>query len=169
MENTLVLNREFAGRYLFVALLMLGLGGWFGYDGFVKYPSLSAAELYASCHGGEEAPSEEVAEHFRRTAIPRQKQFMGLSLLASALVALVLVRAARFRFSYGVNGFSFGGRTFTFADVERVDLSRWAKKGILTIHTSSAAVTLDAWHHSGVQAVYGLLKDNGKITEADAK
>ena len=168
MENSLSLNREFAGRYLFVALLMLGLGGWFGYDGFVRYPSYTAAELYAACHGGEEAPSEEVALKFRRTAIPRQKQFMGLSLLASALVALVLVRAARFRFSYGEDGFSFGGRSFTFADVQSVDLSRWAKKGILTIRTAAGAVTLDAWHHTGVDAVYDLLKRNGKIPKADA-
>ena len=164
MEKNLKLNREFVSRYLFVALLMLGLGGWFGYDGFVKYPAMSAAELYASCHGGEEAPSEEVAVHFRTTAIPRQKQFMALSLLASFLVGACLVRAARFRFSYGENGFSFGGAKCGYGDIARVDLSRWEKKGILKVHTAGAGVvTLDAWHHKGVDDFHALLKELGKI------
>jgi hypothetical protein len=103
----LELNREFALRYLFVAVLMLGMGGWFGYDGYVKYPSMTATELYASHHGGKAADSEAAAIKHQQQAIPRQKQFMTLCLVASALVALVLIKAARMRFSYDDEGFEY--------------------------------------------------------------
>lgn len=158
----LKLNREFAVRYAFVALLMFGMGGWFGYDGYVKYPSMTAAGLYESCHGGEAAASPEAAEKFRATAIPRQKQFMTLCFIAGVLVALCLLRAVRFRFSYDENGFDFGGKRYAFADVASVDLKRWEKKGILVVRTADAAITLDSWHHTGVDAFRELLLKNGK-------
>ena len=44
----LKINSEYATRHLFVTLLMIGLGGWFGYDGFVRYPATSADALYRS-------------------------------------------------------------------------------------------------------------------------
>lgn len=163
MRQTVKLNREFAVRYLFVALLMLGLGGWFGYDGFVRYPSLPAATLYADCHGGEAPVSAEAAEKFRATAIPRQKQFMALSLLASFLVGACLVRAVRFRFSWDETGFAVGDRRYTFAEIVAVETKRWEKKGILVLRLPAGAVTLDAWHHAGVEAFRARLKAEGKI------
>ena len=51
----LKLNKEFAVRHLAVALLMAALGGWFAYDGYVKYPAMDAATLYREAHGGEDA------------------------------------------------------------------------------------------------------------------
>jgi hypothetical protein len=37
----LKVNPEFFRRHLFVTVLMAGLGAWFAYDGYVKYPSQS--------------------------------------------------------------------------------------------------------------------------------
>lgn len=159
----LELNREFALRYLFVAVLMLGMGGWFGYDGYVKYPSMTATELYASHHGGKAADSEAAAIKHQQQAIPRQKQFMTLCLVASALVALVLIKAARMRFSYDDEGFEYKSKRYLYSDIVSVDLKHWRKKGIMTVHTADAAIRLDAWHHKGVDGFYGKVSASGSL------
>ena len=159
----LKLNREFAARHLFVAALMAAMGGWFAYDGYVKYPSMTPEALYASCHNGAQAASPEAARRFRESAIPRQKQFMALCFAASVVVGLGVLRAARFRFSYDGDGFDFGGRRQSLDDITGVDASRWEKKGILKLSTKGGAVTLDAWHHAGVDGFYEILEAAGRV------
>ena len=154
----LKLNREFAVRHLFVAVLLAGLGCWFGYDGYVKYPSMTPEALYASCHNGE-AGSPEAVARFHASAAPRQKQFMLLCLLGSAVVAFGVWRAWRFRFSYNEYGFSAGGAARRpISDIVSVDMSKWEKKGIETFSTKAGKVTLDAWHHKGVSGFLDILK-----------
>lgn len=163
MTTDLTLNREFALRHFFVFLLMLVLGGWFGYDGFVAYPALSAHELYVRHHGGEAPASAEAARRHQASAIPRQKQFMTLCFIAAALIGCGLVRAWRFRFSFDDDGFVAAGVRRTYGDITAVDLRRWAKKGILVVRLRTGSVTLDGWHHTGVDAFYALLKKKGLL------
>ena len=157
------LNREFAVRHLSVALLLSGLGCWFGYDGYVKYPSMSPEALYASCHNGETATAEAAAK-FRDSAIPRQKQFMWLCFIGSAVIAFGVWRAWRFDFSCDGTGYSTGGGARRpLSDIESVDEKHWKKKGILKLRTRGGPVTLDAWHHTGVEAVRDVLKSAGLV------
>ena len=154
---TLSLNREFALRHLFVAVLMFGMGCWFGYDGYVGYPSKTPAELYYEIEKAE-PPSEEAARKVYDNAIPRQKQFMALAFLASLLVGGHLFAVSRLRFTFDDGGFDWKGRRYAYSDVAGVDARKWNKKGIVRLFLrGGATLTLDAWHHVGVKDFYAKL------------
>ena len=160
----LKLNREFATRHLFVAVLLAGMGGWFAYDGYVTYPSMTPEALYEQIEHSP-APSREAAEKVYSNAIPRQKQFMCLCFVGAAIVGLGVLRASRFSFAYREHGFSHNRRRYRIDDVAKVDVSQWKKKGILRIVTSDGArITLDGWHHKGVDGFYEILRDAGKVS-----
>lgn len=138
----LVLNREFAARHLGVALLMLGLSGWFAYDGYVAYPQR------------DEAWFEQ--QHLRReSAIRRQREFMVLALVAALVIAGHVAFVARLDFEYDDDGFSCGGERRRFSDVKSIDWSKWEKKGIVKVD----GIVLDAWHHAGVRDVADKLRE----------
>ena len=130
----LKVNPEFFRRHLAVALLLFGMGCWFGYDGYVKYPAQDEA-YFAERHLE------------RENAIRRQREFMILALLASAAVGFHLWRVCAFRFAFTDESFTFGGVTRRLADIESVDRSAWEKKRIVKVD----GITLDAWHHLGVR------------------
>lgn len=145
----LTLNREFALRYGAVALLFLGMGGWFGFDGLVRYPRTDAAELYRSIEKAE--PPEGVAlEKFKRQKVESQLGLMVAALCASAAVAFVLLKAASFRFEFDDAGFVCRGVRHGYAEIGEIDFSRWAKKGIVLFGCGRERIVLDAWHHAGV-------------------
>ena len=154
----LTLNREFAVRHLGVAALMLGLCGWFGYDGLVKYPATPAAELYRAIEGSD-APAGLDLEAFKRQKTQTQYGFAAFALLAALVVGGHVAWLARFRFAFDDEGFAVGGRPKrAFADVTAVDWSKWEKKGIVRMD----GVTLDSWHHEGVKEVAAILERVGK-------
>ena len=139
--NRLRLNREFAVRHLGVALLMLGLSGWFAYDGYVAYPER-----------GDEWFEQ---QHLRKeNAIRRQREFMVLAFIAAIVVAGHVGIVSTFDFSYDEEGFACGGVSRKFADVKNVDWSKWETKGIVKVD----GIVLDAWHHVGVRDVAKVLK-----------
>ena len=142
----LKLNREYATRHLFVTLLMLGLGGWFGYDGFVRYPATPAAELYKSIEGSDAPPSLDL-EAFKRQKTQTQYGFTILSLFVALVVGSRLAKSARFQFEFDDEGYVFRGRRHAYADIRTVDRSKWEKKGIVKVN----GITLDSWHHLGVK------------------
>ena len=142
----LKLNREYAMRHLFVTLLMLGLGGWFGYDGFVRYPATPAAELYKSIEGSD-APAGFNLEAFKVQKTKTQYGFTFLCLLAALIVGTNLYRASAFSFEFDEAGFVYRGRRRAYSDIKKVDRAQWAKKGIIRVD----GITLDAWHHQGVR------------------
>lgn len=171
-DMKLSLNKEFALRHLFVALLMAALGGWFGYDGYVTYPSMTARDLYVRCHKGEQPADDLAAEKFSATAIPRQKQFMFLCLLAAAVIGGHVLIVSRLDFSFDADGFTYRGRYIPFLDVQSVDDAQWEKKGIVRLVASSCSLTLDSWHHAGVKEFHARLDEvlksgrNGGMADA---
>lgn len=159
----LKLNREFAMRHLFVTVLLSGMGGWFAYDGYVTYPSLTPEALYERIENSA-PPSREAAEKVYANAIPRQKQFMALCFLGAAIVGFGVWRASRFRFTYRERGFAYEGRRYRLDDIANIDLSQWRKKGILRLTVRDGTkIVLDGWHHSGVDGFYEILRDAGKV------
>ena len=88
----LKLNREFAMRHLGVAILFAALTCWFGYDGLVRYPSLSAHDIYVSIEKSEPKDGMDL-EAFKQQKIKTQHGFALLCLLASAVVALGVIIA----------------------------------------------------------------------------
>ncbi len=149
----LTLNREFAVRHLGVALLMLGLSGWFAYDGYVAYPA----------HDDEWFERQ----HLRReSATRRQREFMVLALVAAVVIAGHVGAVARLDFSYDGDGFECGGVRRRFADVKSVDWTKWERKGIVKVD----GIVLDAWHHSGVRGVAEILRSlEGRGAESERK
>ena len=90
----LKLNGEYAGRHLFVTLLMVGLCGWFGYDGFVRYPATPAAVLYKSIEGSD-APDGFDLEAFKAQKTKTQYGFTFLTLFVALVVGSRLAKSAR--------------------------------------------------------------------------
>lgn len=146
----LKLNREFLQRHLFVVLLMFGLGCWFGYDGYIRYPKTDAAVLYKSIEGNE-APAGTDLAAFKAQKTKTQHGFCLLAFLASLVIGLDLVRLSRIKFSFDETGFSSNGKRYAYSDITNVDRSQWEKKGILVIHVDQTSIKLDAWHHTGVK------------------
>ncbi len=146
------LNREYALRHLFTTLLMAAFCLWFGYDGCVRYPAMSGAELYRSIEKSD-PPAGLDLEAFKRQKEQTQYGLSLASLVVSLVVGLRLLKASRFRFAFDESSFSVNGETFTKDDIASVDRSRWAKKSILTLRLKNGRrVTLDAWHHTNVTA-----------------
>ena len=137
-------NREFAIRHLGVAALMVGLCGWFLYDGAVAYPQHDDA-WFAERHTE------------RARAIERQFQFAGLAGLAAIIIALGVLRVKRQTLGWNeiaMCGTLTGGRALLFSDVVRIDRSKWSSKGIMVLEAKDGRrVTLDAWHHAGVNSL----------------
>lgn len=147
------LNSEYARNHLFVVVLMAALAGWFGYDGFVRYPATGAAELYERIERSAPGPgwSPEALEAFKTQKIRTQYGFCALALLAAAVVGLRLLASARFRFDYDETGFSVGGERHLYSDISGADDRDWEKKGICRLDVGGRKVVLDAWHHRGVK------------------
>ena len=125
---------------------MIGLGGWFGYDGFIGYPATPAAELYKSIEGSD-APEGLDLEAFKKEKIGRQQQFLILAFFAAAVVGSRLMRNRRFKFGYTDDFYVYRGRRHLISRIKKIDRSKWEKKGIIKID----GITLDAWHHLGVK------------------
>lgn len=148
---TLQLNREFAQRHLGVAVLFLGLCGWFAYDGLIGYPRMDRETFKEKILHGKQGDFETL----KNQAIARQYQFAGLCALAAIIIAAGVLRCKRQTLAWDdaqMNGTLTGGRPLAFADVERLDEGKWKSKNILKVHAKDGrVVTLDAWHHTGVQ------------------
>ena len=142
----LTLNREYAMRHLFVTLLMLGLGGWFGYDGFVRYPATPAAELYKSIEGAEAPEGFDLAS-FKEQKTKTQYGFTILSLFMARVVGSRLYKSYAFAFEFDDEGFVWRGRRRSYAAIRKIDRSAWRKKGILRVD----GIVLDSWQHRGVK------------------
>ena len=142
----LTLNREFAIRHVGVALLMLGLSCWFGYDGFVRYPATPAAELYKSIEGSD-APEGFNLEAFKVQKTQTQYGFTFLTLLASLVIGGHVWLLSKFRFEYDDESYTFAGRRVAIKDIKSVDRSQWETKSIIRVD----GIKLDAWHHAGVK------------------
>ena len=150
----LTINREYAMRHLFVVIVMLGLGCWFGYDGFVRYPATPAAELYRSIDGSD-APENFDLEAFKAQKTKTQHSFTVLVLLVALVVGTNLYRSFRFQFEFDDTGYVYRGRRRRYEEIRVVDWSRWAKKGIVKVD----GITLDSWHHVGVKDFAARLED----------
>ena len=142
----LKLNPEYAKRHLFVTLLMIGLGGWFGYDGFIGYPATPAAELYRSIEGSD-APEGFDLEAFKKQKIGTQYGFTILAFFVAAVVGSRLAKSKRFKFGYTDDYYVYRGRRHLVSEIKTVDRSNWERKGIIKFD----GITLDAWHHLGVK------------------
>ena len=149
----LTLNREFATRHVGVALLMLGLSCWFGYDGFVRYPATPAAELYKSIEGSD-APAGFNLEAFKTQKTQTQYGFTFLTLLASLVIGGHVWLLSKFRFEYDDESYTFAGRRVAIKDIKSVDRSQWETKSIIRVD----GIKLDAWHHAGVKEFVEKLK-----------
>lgn len=141
------LNREFALRHLFVAVLMAVLCCWFGYDGFVKYPATPAAQLYEKIEGAAAPEGFDLAA-FKTQKIKTQYGFTLLAFLAALIVGGHLYLVSRFSFEFDDDGFVVRGvrRSWESVRAGEIDRRDWEKKGIVKV----GGVKFDSWHHIGV-------------------
>lgn len=149
----LTLNREFAMRHVGVALLMLGLSCWFGYDGFVRYPATPAAELYKTIEGSDAPPGFNL-EAFKTQKTQTQYGFTFLTFLAAVIIGGHVWLISKFKFEYDDESYVFAGKRVAIKDIKSVDRSLWERKSIIKVD----GIKLDAWHHVGVKEFVEKLK-----------
>lgn len=167
----LKLNREFAMRHLGVAALFVVLSCWFGYDGLVRYPSMSAHDIYVSIEKSEPGEGADL-EAFKRQKIKTQHGFSLLCLLAGVVVSLGVLRNHRRSLRWDdreMCGTLTGGRPLAFSDIVGVEDGQWAKKGIIVfLAKDGRRVKLDAWHHAGVdELVAKILPSRSSVEQPD--
>lgn len=153
----LTINREYALRHLFVTLLMLALGCWFGYDGHIRYPATPAAELYREIEGSDAPEGYDLAA-FKKQKTQTQYGFEILAFFVACVVGSRLLASARFDFSFDEKGYVCRGRRHRYSAIRKVDRSKWESKGILRFNR----IVLDAWHHVGVKEFEAKLRELGK-------
>jgi hypothetical protein len=100
------------------------------------------------------------------------EQFVSAVVALVAALIFCMVPLYRRRKSFVCDGETLrlfiGGReraVYAFDEIERVDRSQWAKRGILkVIMKDQTVVTLDAWHYNGVQAIEKVLPPSDDTT-----
>lgn len=160
------LNREYAARHLFVAILMLALGMWFAHDGYFKYAKMDARELYVLIEGASPPESFDAGklESFKRQKTATQRGLALVALVASAIIGARLLSSARFKLEYDENGFTVSEKfKFAYSDVRNIDDSLWKKKNIARLDLKSAdmetVLRLDGWHHAGVSGFLEVVRE----------
>ena len=147
----LALNREYAARHLGVAVLFLGLCGWFLYDGAITYPKMDDATFSEQILHGRQGDFDTL----KREAIGRQYQFAGICGIAALLIAAGVGRCRIQTLEWDdsqMRGSLTGDIPLAFSDVSGVDDRRWDKKGILKVYAKDGRrFTLDTWHHAGAK------------------
>ena len=116
----LTINREFLRRHLFAVAVLAGMGGWFGYDGFVTYPKMTAAELYKSIESAEppESMTEAQLEAFKQQKIATQYGLCAVLMFIAAIVGLHLFAVSRLDFAFDEGGFTWRGKRYAFTDIK---------------------------------------------------
>ena len=157
----ITLNKEYAVRHLFVTVLMLGLSGWFGFDGFVRYPQTDAAALYESIESEPPPPgmTAEALRQFKAQKTDFQRMFALVLFLLGGIVGVRLLLSARFALAFDDEGFSVGGKRYAYADIKGVESAEWERKRIAKVELPDRKITLDAWHHTGVKDFYEKIKN----------
>ena len=158
------LNKEFLYRHLFVVVVFAALGGWFGYDGLVKYPATPADTLYRSIEKSEPGAGVDLAA-FKKQKIETQYGFSALALLAALAVGVHLFLVSRFRGEFDDAGFTVNGVKFAWDEVAAVDDRNWEKKGITRVFTKRGDFKLDSWHHLGVKEFHAKLPEAVKVRQ----
>ena len=146
-------NKDFLVRHLFAFAVFLGIGLWFSYDAFVRYPKTDAAVLYESI---ERSPAPEGVDihSFKQSKIASQKAFAFILLSIAAAVGIHAAASVKSDFTFTEDGFTADGVSRRWSDVESYDADLWSKKGILKFSGKGFSVKLDSWHLEGVKEVY---------------
>jgi hypothetical protein len=130
-------------RYIML-LVLVGMGIWFGYDGFVGWPklnqqiaSLQAEQLQAQRQGNQKLANE-ISQRLNQLGTPKTDWDLGLQkLLCFALPPLgigLLIRALyNSRGEYRLEGTTLhvpGHPPVPFDNISEIDRRLWDKKGI---------------------------------------
>ena len=154
-------GREFRVRWAVVGMLAIAMGGWFAYDGWVKYPAETAryraidAQLRdAEARNDEPAIRElraergELKEHSASDIAIQRGLAVGAPLLGVALLAHMLYHS---RGAYRLTDAALhvpGQPPIPRSTVRSIDLARWARKGVAVVTHDRGRATLDEWHHA---------------------
>ena len=156
MIMQLKLNKEYAFRHLFAIAVMVGMGLWFGYDGFIRYPKTEAAELYRSIEGEEPQPGIKL-EAFKTQKTHTQYGFTFICLFIALVVGSRLNRERKFRFEFDDKGFTTNeGKFYAYSEIVEIDRTRWENKQLIVLtvkddNNQPKRILLDGWHHLGVK------------------
>lgn len=116
-------------RYV-MALICLGMGGWFAYDGWVAWPGENAAAVQ---RGEEKMPRSDLEIRLQR------RLAVGLPALGAGVVAWMLYRS---RGQYRLDGDTLhapGHPPVPLAAVREIDKTLWDRKGIARIEYDDPA------------------------------
>lgn len=135
-------------RYL-MAVLLVGMGAWFGYDGFVAWPKMNVqirdltAQREAAVRAGDKAKSEQLLTELNKLNKGKEKTDWDIGLqkfLCFTLPPLglfILIRALyNSRGEYRLEGTTLsvpGHPPVPFENITEIDRRLWDRKGIAYI------------------------------------
>jgi len=159
------INKEWAVRLIIIAVMFIGGGCWFLYDGAVAWPAEN--ERYAVFQQineeGERAWQEVFAERGWSTRNPPDQhsdtdimtQFIiaGLCFPIGLLALFWLGLNARRKVVADDEKVRFAGREMRYDAITDIDKTRWDSKGIVVLESGEERMKLDDWKFRGVGKV----------------
>src|ERR1043166_305176 len=134
-------------KHLIMAVLMLAAGGWFAYDGWVKWPNANhraeqvSREKDAANAKGDTARVEALAKEFATIEKHNDASILIQKILAFALPAFGLgwgfwtLRETRgFYRMHGTTLYVPGHPPVGYDDIRRIDKRKWDRKGFAYLH-----------------------------------
>lgn len=156
-------NESYFRRFLLVGLVVFAYGGWCIYDGMVAYPKkLKKAEFYHGLYDQElnekqikEAWIEKTEKMGWERGIPEKPkkirdgiQWQYIQLAVCAVLAAFLLGKYFLAFGHWVESDgreirSSFHKTFPISEIQKVDKTKWEKKGIAQVHHQGGVFVFD--------------------------
>jgi len=176
------INKEWAIRLMIIAIMFIGGGFWFVYDGAVAWPAENDRyaiykEILDQGDQAEKSWQEVFAEKGWTTRKPPKEhsdtdimtQFIIAALcFPIGLLALIwlLINATRSVVA-DERSVKFAGKEIAYDDITDIDKSRWESKGIVVLHAGDQRMKLDDWKFRGVKDIYARIEQIRSGGEAE--
>jgi hypothetical protein len=162
------INKEWAVRMLVIAIMFIGGGCWFVYDGAVAWPAENDRyaiykEILDQGDQADKSWQEVFQENGWSTRKPPKEhsetdiltQFIIASLcFPIGLLALIwLLLNARRSVVADDQAVTFAGKQMRYDEITDIDKSRWDSKGIVVLISGEQRMKLDDWKFRGVKDV----------------
>jgi len=154
------ISPSWAGRWLLIAVSLLGFAGWYAYDAQTGYP-----------RENQEAAARQEAPPYSERDIAVQWMIAGGCLVLSVVVLMRLAVHFGRRWSADETGLRGPrGLDLSYDRITAIDKTRWDRKGIAVVHYQTpsgeaGAVKLDAWVFRGADCVLAEVERQTGLTD----
>jgi len=162
------INKEWAVRLIIIAVMFIGGGCWFAYDGAVAWPAENERHaLYKDILDQGDAAEKSWQAVFEERGWSTRKppkehsdtdiltQFIiaGICFPIGLLALFWLVLNSRRKVVADQEKVRFAGKQMRYDEITDIDKTRWDSKGIVVLESGEQRMKLDDWKFRGVGRV----------------